>query len=32
VVDDEPAIRRLLATGLSRAGYRVVEAAPRARR
>jgi two-component system KDP operon response regulator KdpE len=26
VVDDEPAIRRLLATGLSRAGYRVVEA------
>jgi two-component system KDP operon response regulator KdpE len=27
VVDDEPAIRRLLNTGLSRAGYRVVEAA-----
>lgn len=27
VVDDEPAIRRLLATGLERAGYRVVEAA-----
>lgn len=26
VVDDEPAIRRLLATGLERAGYRVVEA------
>lgn len=26
VVDDEPAIRRLLNTGLSRAGYRVVEA------
>jgi two-component system KDP operon response regulator KdpE len=27
VVDDEPAIRRLLNTGLTRAGYRVVEAA-----
>lgn len=27
VVDDEPAIRRLLSTGLTRAGYRVVEAA-----
>ncbi|AJP70615.1 response regulator [Sphingomonas hengshuiensis] len=27
VVDDEAAIRRLLATGLARAGYRVVEAA-----
>ncbi|WP_137862318.1 MULTISPECIES: response regulator transcription factor [unclassified Sphingomonas] len=27
VVDDEPAIRRLLAAGLGRAGYRVVEAA-----
>jgi two-component system KDP operon response regulator KdpE len=26
VVDDEPAIRRLLGTGLERAGYRVVEA------
>jgi len=26
VVDDEPAIRRLLATSLARAGYRVVEA------
>jgi two-component system KDP operon response regulator KdpE len=26
IVDDEPAIRRLLATGLARAGYRVVEA------
>ncbi|HEY1125673.1 MAG TPA: response regulator transcription factor [Sphingobium sp.] len=26
VVDDEPAIRRLLAAGLARAGYRVVEA------
>ncbi len=26
VVDDEPAIRRLLGTGLARAGYRVVEA------
>jgi two-component system KDP operon response regulator KdpE len=26
VVDDEPAIRRLLGTGLTRAGYRVVEA------
>ena len=27
VVDDEPAIRRLLGAGLARAGYRVVEAA-----
>jgi two-component system, OmpR family, KDP operon response regulator KdpE len=27
VVDDEPAIRRLLAAGLGRAGYRIVEAA-----
>lgn len=27
VIDDEPAIRRLLSTGLTRAGYRVVEAA-----
>ncbi|HZF46765.1 MAG TPA: response regulator, partial [Sphingomonadaceae bacterium] len=26
VVDDEPQIRRLLAAGLSRAGYRMVEA------
>jgi two-component system KDP operon response regulator KdpE len=26
IVDDEPAIRRLLSAGLSRAGYRVVEA------
>lgn len=26
VVDDEPAIRRLLGTGLGRAGYRVIEA------
>lgn len=32
VVDDEPAIRRLLRAGLGRAGYDVVEAGPRAKR